>query len=147
MSFTIGLGSPYEPKVGVSAFLMPMQTRRLELRVFYRPPNTHHREVDGTLTRTPDLELCPAIWQAIPEGEWAREPFLSAVGYEPGGGRGVLEVLQAFIDLGHRLGMMPSGEKDRSAEITALRYHLEDMRKIAGLRATEQPPSSGLTIR
>lgn len=39
--------------------------------------------------------------------------------------------LQAMADLAWEQGIRPSGFKDHTAELGAVRYHLEDMRKIA----------------
>jgi len=39
--------------------------------------------------------------------------------------------LQAAMDCGWELGLRPKGAKDMTNELTAVRYHLEDMRTLA----------------
>lgn len=38
--------------------------------------------------------------------------------------------LQAFADLCHKLNIMPQGKPVLENELTAMKYHLEDMRKL-----------------
>lgn len=40
-------------------------------------------------------------------------------------------LLQAIMDAAWEAGMRPRGFKDHTNELTAVRYHLEDMRKLA----------------
>lgn len=42
--------------------------------------------------------------------------------------------LQAFLDAAWDLGLRPKGFEDHKNELTAVRYHLEDMRKLAKVR-------------
>lgn len=41
------------------------------------------------------------------------------------------QFLQAALDCAWEAGMRPRGFKDHTNELTAVRYHLEDMRKLA----------------
>jgi hypothetical protein len=138
------LGIPHQPLGdGVHAFLMPAVTRRVDLRVIFSQGGRREVKPDGTVAILPDMELAPAAWLPMPEGEWSGLPFLSS-GQEDR--CGAMAVLQAMVDLGHRLGLTPSGTEDRTAEVSALRYHLEDMRKLVGVRSTE-PASRDLRGR
>ncbi len=42
--------------------------------------------------------------------------------------------LQAAMDAAWELGLRPTGFKDHTNELTAVRYHLEDMRLLAKVR-------------
>ena len=42
--------------------------------------------------------------------------------------------LQAAMDCGWELGLRPTGAKDMTNELAAVRYHLEDMRLLAKVR-------------
>ena len=59
-------------------------------------------------------------------------PFLSddRVTTTDGGGD-VNDFLQAIVDEAWRIGIRPNGLEDTKSEIAAIRYHLDDMRKIA----------------
>ena len=114
---------------GVHAVIMPMHTRRIDLRVLYVPPSNAIHTAAGMVV-TPWLELSPASWVPLPEGEVAEQPFASGYSRERDD-KGPMAILQAMVDLGHKLGLTPTGAEDRSKEIAALRYHLEDMRKLA----------------
>lgn len=122
---------------GVHALLMPMQSRRIDLRVFHVPRSPTMLSPTGDLVKTPVSELAPAQWLPCPEGEFSGDPFSTGSAREPG--LGPMAIIQAFVNLGHSLGMTPKGAEDRSAEVAALRYHLEDMRKLAGVRSENQP--------
>ena len=128
-------GAPFDApsKEGVHAILMPPTSRRVELRVFYVPRSSAIRRADGTVETTPWLELAPMDWRPmLIEGEWSGEPFAKGIWEDDKSPRAVL---QAMVDLGHKLGLVPTNAPDRSAEITALGYHLEDMRILAGIKA------------
>lgn len=122
----------YEFTKGVHAILMPMTSRRIELRVLYTPGAATRYHVDGTQERLPWLELAPAAWVPLEEGLFAETPFATGSNRE-GADQNPIAIIQAFVDLGHRLGLTPKGTEDRSAEIKALRYHLEDVRRVAGV--------------
>lgn len=49
--------------------------------------------------------------------------------------------LQAVMDEAWRLGMRPRGFADHANELTAVRYHLEDMRALAKVSAPPLPRS------
>jgi hypothetical protein len=123
-------GFNYNMREGIHAVLMPPTSRRIDLRVVYVPRGQAIHTADGTVIPTPFLELAPAVWLPLPEGDVIDKPFLRG-SYEDT--QGPMAVLQAMVDLGHRLGLVPTGIEDRSKEIAALKYHLEDMRKIAGI--------------
>lgn len=42
--------------------------------------------------------------------------------------------MQAIMDAAWEAGMRPRGFKDHANELTAVRYHLEDMRSLAGVK-------------
>lgn len=44
---------------------------------------------------------------------------------------GVTSLLQAMIDAAWEAGFRPRGHEDHNSELTATRYHLEDMRTLA----------------
>lgn len=48
----------------------------------------------------------------------------------------IFDFLQAAMDAAWDLGIRPAQAKDMTAEVAAVRYHLEDMRRLA-LRMTE----------
>jgi hypothetical protein len=85
------------------------------------------------------LQLRPLEWAPCANGEMDSEPALSSSAMIGSGGD-VMQFIQAVVDLGAELGMNPSVRHDRSAEVERMRYHLEDMRKLAGLRDANQPP-------
>lgn len=115
--------------VGVHATIMPMQTRKIELRVFYIPHGQVMVTSEGVV-KTPWLELSSPSWIPLAEGDVTATPFASGLNREQDD-KGPMAILQAMVDLGHKLGLTPKGAEDRSKEIAALRYHLEDMRKLA----------------
>lgn len=127
ISLSADLDWPDRP--GVHALIMPPRSRRIEMRVFHKPGNPGRLQPDGTFAVTPVLELAPATWLPCPEGEFSGNPFSEGTDEND---LGPLAVLQAMVDLGHRIGLTPRGEADRSKEIAALRYHLEDMRRLVG---------------
>jgi hypothetical protein len=46
----------------------------------------------------------------------------------------VLGFLRAIMDEGWKLGVRPTAFQDHTNELTAVRYHLEDMRKLAKVK-------------
>ena len=130
----MNLPSPFidwpRDKIGVHALIMPLTSRRVEMRVVHIPGTLATLQPDGTMAVTPVTELAPLTWLPCPEGEFSGPPFSEGT---HDNGRGPLALLQAMVDLGHRLGMTPTGLEDRSREIAALRDHLEDLRVIAGI--------------
>lgn len=70
------------------------------------------------------------------------KPFLSETHEQVDDGLGdVTGFLQAALDAAWERGMRPTGFKDFSNELSAVRYHLEDMRKLAfGLHLTVKGP-------
>lgn len=121
----------YPTQPGVHAFLMPMRTRRVEMRVVYLPHGSATVQEGGNIIRTPWLEMPKGAWLPLPEGEFLPEPFVTGSMEDE---RGPMAVLQAMVDLGHNLGLTPKGATDRLAEIAALRNHLDDMRILAGVK-------------
>jgi hypothetical protein len=60
------------------------------------------------------------------------KPFLGQTPEQRDDGLGdVDQFLQAALDCAWERGMRPTGFKDFTNEIAAVRYHLEDMRKLA----------------
>lgn len=43
----------------------------------------------------------------------------------------VEQFLQAMLNAAWKIGLTPTGFEDHKSELTAVRYHLEDMRKLA----------------
>lgn len=43
------------------------------------------------------------------------------------------ELLQAMMDAAWQIGLRPTGVADPTNELTAVRYHLEDMRQLANI--------------
>lgn len=126
---------------GVNAFLMPMSSRRVEMRVLYLPNGSAYRVMQtGEMAKNETLELAPAEWKPMErDGEFNEKPFATSTFHDDD--KGTMALLQAFVDLGHKLGMTPTGMADRSAEVTALRDHLEDMRTLTfHTIAAEKPP-------
>ncbi|MEJ0046985.1 MAG: hypothetical protein WDN04_13350 [Rhodospirillales bacterium] len=104
------------PEAG-SSFL----SRHMKLRVL------RHDEDNG---RKVVRELAPFEWVTPQEGEFAKEPALSAPA-DIFPTNDVLEFIQAMVDLGEAVGLTPSRHEDRSAEIKRLEGHLADMRRLA----------------
>jgi hypothetical protein len=60
------------------------------------------------------------------------KPTLSETRYEADDGLGdVTGFLQAAMDEAWRIGLRPTGFADHTNELVAVRYHLEDMRRLA----------------
>ncbi len=66
----------------------------------------------------------------------ASAPLLPSVGPPPEQGVNVNGFLQAALDVAWEIGLRPQGFADPANELTAVRYHLEDMRTLAKLRTT-----------
>lgn len=70
----------------------------------------------------------------VPMGSFERlaEPTLQETMTEVQDGVGsVTGFLQAALDAAWEMGLRPKGHADHTNELTAVRYHLEDMRRIA----------------
>jgi len=78
-----------------------------------------------------------------------KEAFLDDAKFGYGGSNDfpVQDYLQAVVDAAWEVGIKPKQLEDQKNELSAIRYHLEDMRKIAGVdQAAELPDfASGLT--
>lgn len=77
---------------------------------------------------TGDRSFVPPVGEAV----------ALAIGDDPeptfvdvGRGRRADSLLQAFLDAAWEYGLRPKGFKDHTSELTATRYHLEDMRALA----------------
>lgn len=79
--------------------------------------------------------LTSAVMQSLERGNGIREedkPFLGQTVEEQQDGVGDVDnFLQAAMDAAWDAGMRPRNFKDRTDELSSVRYHLEDMRKMA----------------
>jgi hypothetical protein len=51
---------------------------------------------------------------------------------------GSREFVQAIMDAGWKAGLKPAGYEDAGRELTATKFHLEDMRTLAGVKTVLQ---------
>lgn len=72
----------------------------------------------------------------LPEGDHAEDPTLVST-FEGPGELDLEGFLRAVVDCAASMGIYPSGAKDTTKELAALRSHLEDMRALVGVRAKE----------
>ncbi len=78
----------------------------------------------------------PLVARTVEDGLPYDIPTLAEVRTDVEDGIGDVEnFLQAALEAAWALGMRPQGFKDRSDELTAVRYHLEDMRALAKVPA------------
>lgn len=50
----------------------------------------------------------------------------------------IVDFLQAMVNLGSELGLIPTTQKDLSGELDSVRYHLEDLRELQGLKRNDK---------
>lgn len=81
-----------------------------------------HRE--RTFVQPFTLKTFPAH-VAVPDNE------LFCLQDKPWGEETVKNFLQAMMDQAWEIGLRPKGLKDQTGELAAVRYHLEDMRRLA----------------
>lgn len=68
----------------------------------------------------------PMVISKIHDGEEI-EPFIE-------GKNNVTNFVQAVMDAGWKAGLKPAGYEDASRELTATKFHLEDMRLLAKVK-------------
>lgn len=75
----------------------------------------------------------PLVLTKLEPNGAGEQPTLESRG--PGGKNAVIEFMQGALDAAWKMGLTPSGFADHTNELTAVRYHLEDMRALAKVPA------------
>lgn len=128
-------------RAGIAAAVLPGGGSGFSehLVVVRQVPNRIEAGLNGEREVRPGgmMQLAPAVWTPMDDtGATIPDPFMMASGAAVlAGGSEVAALIQAFLDLGHALGMVPSDVPDVRGELGAVRAHLEDMRLLAGVRA------------
>lgn len=117
------------------AIVEPIRSRQIRFHLLKR---SHISEGIAVVKQEGEKRVIEAIKELeisftlkdIPEGEFSSEATI-----ESQWGDGELrDFLQAIVDCAHGMGIVAGKVTDRTAEITTLKQHLEDMRALAGLR-------------
>ena len=122
-----------------SAFMPMPSSRKINFYILRRSHDTDARAVvklddKGKQVMEPvkeygvKFELTECI-----EGEFPEHPTLSLGSF---GDREFYDFVQCIMNFGASIGMLPANQKDQTDELKAVRYHLEDMRKIVLKDAT-----------
>ncbi len=126
-------------RAGIVAMLTPPQhSPTINLHVIRQVPSSIAPGLNGERELRPGGMMClaPAAWEPVDETGGFSAPFVrgSLVGALGAGMDDATAMIQAFMDLGAALGMVPTAGPDLSGELAAVRGHLEDMRLLAGVR-------------
>lgn len=95
------------------------------------------KQYDGTR-----VFLQPFVWKAYAENTLVPRDEAFAIEGRFGADE-VRQFLQAAMDAAWDMGLRPAQAKDRSDELASVRYHLEDMRKLAFESRLHQPQEQG----
>lgn len=91
------------------------------------------KQYDGTR-----VFLQPFVWKAYAQNTFVPPEEAFAIDGQFGNDD-VRQFLQAAMDAAWDMGLRPTQAKDRSDELASVRYHLEDMRKLAFESRLHQP--------
>lgn len=80
--------------------------------------------------------VLPLTMDTAESGDLARDHggILGDVAHEE-----AAEFLRAFMDAGWELGIRPTKFASHADELAAVRYHLEDMRQLVGVKVSAEP--------
>ena len=127
-----------------TAYIPPMHRPSIGLHLLWREaPGTAMYDPKDGVRLVKSFEVAKFTMVECPEGDYFPEgPAL--VGDIPlFEGNDVLDFMQAVVNEAAKFGIYATGTKDATKEITALRFHLEDMRKLvfhgAGIQTPQEP--------
>lgn len=108
--------------------------RSIGLHLFRRqhPGTAYHDAATGVISVIPTMEVVKFTLEQTPDGEFSPNgPALKDDAFSNMGENEVIQFLQAIVNEAAKLGIYAAGTKDLTRELTAVRAHLEDMRRLS----------------
>lgn len=111
-----------------TAFIEPAVSRRMRLRLIQRShagAGMAYVGPGGKVEPIKDYEVAFRLTE-LKEGDWSESPAIES----PYGDNQVFDLLQAIVNEAAKVGIYPAGAADMTREISTLKQHLEDMRRL-----------------